>query len=90
VEGDGFVITLGCDVDDDATRGDVLDGKTERRAPDRVEDQIEVAGKGLDDLGGAETAKELLCCGRVAHQRDDMGTALAGELSQPPTTRAKP
>ena len=54
MEGDGLVVALGRDVDDDATRGDVLDGKAERRASDSVDDQVEVAGEGLDDVGGAE------------------------------------
>jgi hypothetical protein len=30
MEGDGLGITLGRDVDDDAARGDVLDGEAER------------------------------------------------------------
>ncbi len=64
VEGDGFVVALGRDVDDAATRGDVLDGKAERRASDSVEDQVEVAADGLDDLGRAETAKEFFAIPR--------------------------
>src|SRR4029450_12987793 len=65
VEGDGFLIALGRDVDDDASRGDVLNGKAERLAPDAVDDQVEVAGDALDYyFGSAETAKELLRCRR--------------------------
>ena len=60
LEGDDLVVTLGRDVDDDATRGDVLDGEAEGRASDSVDDQVEVAREGLDDVGGPETAEELL------------------------------
>jgi len=75
LEGDGFVITLGRDVGDDATRSDVLDGKAECRASDLVDDQVELAGDVLDDVDGAETAEELLGCRRVAHQCGDVGAS---------------
>ena len=43
VEGDGLVVALGCDVDDAAMRGDVLNGKAECPASYSVDDQVEVA-----------------------------------------------
>src|SRR5829696_29294 len=88
LEGDGLVVALGRDVDDDSTRSDVLDGKAERGPPDSVDDQIEVAGEGLDDVGRAEPAKELLRRDRVAHQCGDVGAALAGELDRDPPDAA--
>src|SRR6266545_1142403 len=88
LESDGLVVTLGRDVDDDAARGDVLDGEAERRAADSVDDHVEVAGDVLDDVGGAQAAEELLRCRRVAHQRGDVGAALAGELDRDPPDAA--
>ena len=88
LEGDDLVVTLGCDVDDDAMRGDVLDGEAECRASDSVDDHVEVAREGLDDVGGAETAEELLRSGGVAHQCGDVGAALAGELDRDPPDAA--
>src|SRR5215213_11084386 len=77
MEGDGLVVTLRPDADDDAARRDVLDGLAERWTADPVDDQVEVAADVFDDLGGAETAEELLRCRRVAYQRGDMRAALA-------------
>ena len=37
-EGDGFVVALGRDVDDDAVPGEVLDSKAERGTSDPVDD----------------------------------------------------
>jgi hypothetical protein len=74
-EGDGLVVALGCDIDDDAPRSDVLDGTAERRAPDSLDDQVEVARDGLDDLGGAEPAKDVLGCRGVAQLLAENGPA---------------
>ena len=90
LEGDGLVVALGRDVDDDSTRSDVLDGKAERGTPDNVDDQIEVAGEGLDDVGRAEPAEELLRWDRVAHQCGDVGAALASWIAIRPTPPVAP
>src|SRR5215203_4979094 len=47
-----------------------------------IKKKIEVAGDARDDLGSAPVAKELLRCRCVAHQRSDVGAALAGDLDR--------
>ena len=56
--------------------------------PTRVDDHVEVAGEGLDDVGGARDRGGALALPRVAHQRGDVGAALAGELDRDPPDAA--
>lgn len=50
--------------------------------PTRIDDQVGVAREGLDDVGGAETAEDLVRSSGVAHQCGDAGAALTGELDR--------
>src|SRR5439155_1108346 len=88
MERDGFVVDLGRDVDDDAVRSEVLDGEAEGAASDPVDDKGEVVGDGLDDLGGAEMAEEVVRSRGVAYQCGDVGAARAGELDRDPPDAA--
>src|SRR5260221_2877573 len=87
-EGDRFVVVLGCDVDHDTARGEVLDGEPECGPADAVDDEIEVAIELLGDGGGADAAQPFAGCGGIANQRGDVRAARAGELDGHPPASA--